>query len=232
MAIYSISDLHLSFGMNKPMSVFGEQWDGYEERLHKNWESIVQPDDIVVLPGDFSWGMHLPETVADFQFLESLPGIKILSKGNHDYWWETANKLEGFVREQNLKTIRFLHNNTFLIDQTAICGTKGWAMTLEGPEDERLYRREMIRLKLSLDEAQKSGAEEILLFLHYPPFLKTGVEHEAFFELLEQYPIKTCAYGHLHGYGGQHAYKGDKNGVTFLPVSCDLVDFSPVLIKI
>ena len=98
MAIYSISDLHLSFGMNKPMSVFGEQWDGYEERLRKNWESIVQPDDIVVLPGDFSWGMHLPETVADFQFLESLPGIKILSKGNHDYWWETANTLEGFVQ--------------------------------------------------------------------------------------------------------------------------------------
>lgn len=232
MSVYSISDLHLSFGMDKPMSVFGEQWEGYEERLRKNWEAVVRPSDTVVLPGDFSWGMHLWETVRDFSFLESLPGIKILSKGNHDYWWETANKLESFVQDHGFTTVRFLHNNAHFVGKTAICGTKGWALSLDGPEDERLYRREMIRLELSLNEAMKKGAEEILLFLHYPPFLKTGFEHGAFFDLIARYPITTCAYGHLHGYGGQHAYKGDKNGVLYLPVSCDLVDFSPVLIKI
>ena len=114
MSIYSISDLHLSFGMDKPMSVFGQRWEGYEEKLRKNWEERIKEDDVVVLPGDFSWGMHLEETLDDFRFLNGLPGIKILSKGNHDYWWETANKLNRFVREYEFDTVRFLHNNTFL----------------------------------------------------------------------------------------------------------------------
>lgn len=232
MSIYSISDLHLSFGTDKPMSVFGEKWTGYEEKLRKNWEAVIRPSDIVVLPGDFSWGMHLSETIQDFSFLETLPGIKILSKGNHDYWWETANKLNGFVKENGFESVRFLHNNTHFVGKIAICGTKGWSMNAEGPDDARLYHREMMRLELSLDQAMQEGAEEILLFLHYPPFLKTAPEHPAYFELIARYPVTTCAYGHLHGPGGQHAYKGDKNGVLYLPVSCDLVDFSPVLIKI
>ena len=232
MSIYSISDLHLSFGMDKPMSVFGQRWEGYEEKLRKNWEERIKEDDIVVLPGDFSWGMHLEETLDDFRFLNGLPGIKILSKGNHDYWWETANKLNRFVREYEFDTVRFLHNNTFLFGKTAICGTKGWALTQDGPEDLRLYQRELLRLELSLKSAMEQGAEDILLFMHYPPFLKCAPElQQEFFDLTAKYPISVCAYGHLHGPGGVQAYKGDKNGIQYLPVSCDLVDFLPVLIK-
>lgn len=232
MSIYSISDLHLSFGMDKPMSVFGQRWEGYEEKLRKNWEERIKEDDVVVLPGDFSWGMHLEETLDDFRFLNGLPGIKILSKGNHDYWWETANKLNRFVREYEFDTVRFLHNNTFLFGKTAICGTKGWALTQDGPEDLRLYHRELLRLELSLKSAMEQGAEDILLFMHYPPFLKCAPDlQQEFFDLTANYPISVCAYGHLHGPGGVQAYKGDKNGIQYLPVSCDLVDFLPVLIK-
>lgn len=231
MSIYSISDLHLSFGMDKPMSVFGKKWEDYEEKLRANWETLIRSDDVVVLPGDFSWGMHLKETLPDFSFLNSLPGIKILSKGNHDYWWETANKLNSFVAENQFTNIHFLHNNAYLFGEVAVCGTKGWALAGEEPEDEKIFRRELSRLELSLNQAIQMGAKEILLFLHYPPFLKDTSEDPTFLELVQKYPITTCAYGHLHGLGALHAYKGTKNGVFYLPVSCDLVDFTPVLIK-
>lgn len=228
MALYVISDLHLPLGVDKPMDIFGKNWENYVERLEENWRQMVAPTDTVILPGDFSWAMYLEEAEADFAFLHSLPGEKYLLKGNHDYWWTTRNKLDTFIRERGYSDIHFLQNDTVLYKNIALCGTRGWTCSENmSAEDEKIYIREVGRLRLSLDAAKKLSPEKIMAFLHYPPMI-TENQETAFTKILEEYGVRVCAFGHLHGAGHRTAVTGTVRGVEYLLVSCDYLGFSPV----
>ena len=176
MAIYTIADLHLSFNTDKPMDIFGTNWKDYEEKIKQDWMAKVTENDLVVLPGDFSWAMYLEETSKDFEFINKLPGKKILLKGNHDYWWTTVTNMKNYIKKQGFTNIDFLHNNSYLFDDKIICGTKGWNIS-EDEEDIRLTIREEQRLELSI----KTGIEhfgkdkEIIVFMHYPPVIKNNL---------------------------------------------------------
>lgn len=227
MAIWAISDFHLSFGVNKPMNVFGKNWDGYEEKLKKNWIDNIQPTDTVLMAGDFSWGMYLEETVPDFKFLEELPGHKIMIKGNHDYWWGTLNKLEIFKKENGFNSIDFLHNNFFMVEDIAICGTRGWEIGSEEfdiEQDKKIYEREKERLIRSLTLAKNSGAKDIIAMVHY----NVGINDD-YVEILKSFDVKKCIFGHLHGKIDNLNY--EKGGIQFICTSCDLINFSPIKIK-
>lgn len=231
MAVYTISDLHLPLGVDKPMDIFGTAWTNYVERLRENWLSVISPDDTVVLGGDFSWAMYLEESVKDFEFLASLPGKKILLKGNHDYWWTTANKLKVFMKEHGWEDVAFLHNNFFEADGITICGTRGWTVPPAGgfsaDEDKKIYARELSRLEASIHAAKKSGAENINVFLHFPPILK-DFQDNPMTELLEREGIKNCYYGHLHMAGAKNAFRGELRGVNYTLCACDSLGFMPI----
>lgn len=230
MALYTISDLHLPLGVDKPMDVFGKAWENYVERLDENWRSLVGEDDWVVLPGDFCWAMHLSEARRDFDFLDALPGVKILMKGNHDYWWDTVSKLRRYVSENGYGDIRFLQNNAFLYRTTAICGTRLWNCPATNgftEEDAKIYQRELMRAELSLTDAVKYNPEEILFFTHYPPVTAAGEVDAGFLELMQKYGIKHVIYGHIHGNARQFAFIGEQNGIKFDLVSCDYLEFVP-----
>ena len=228
MAVWAISDFHLSFGVkNKPMDVFGKNWVAYEEKIKENWISNVKENDVVLLAGDFSWGMYLDETVPDFEFLESLPGRKIMIKGNHDYWWETQNKLKCFKDKFGFKSIEFIHNNFIGLGDVAICGTRGWEIgttDLDEESDKRAYDREKERLIRSIESAKKSGYNDFIVMLHY----NLGMNQD-YVDILKNYGVKTCVFGHLHGKSDFLRY--EKDGITFICTSCDLIDFMPVLIR-
>ncbi len=228
-AIYAISDLHLCLSVDKPMDVFGAIWENYVQRLHENWRRIVAPQDIVLLPGDISWSTYIRNAYEDFQFINDLPGTKIITKGNHDYWWETLSKLNGYLDENGFDTIRFLHNSTYCYEDTVICGTKGYPdpTDLAAPtaEDDKLFLRELSRLELSLKKAQESGQERIIVLLHYPPRF-----NGAYTELMERYGVAACVYGHLHAQSQRFAQQGEHNGVIYRLVSCDYLKFTPVKI--
>lgn len=229
MSVYTISDLHLPLGVNKPMDIFGSAWSNYVERLRNNWQEVVSPEDTVVLGGDFSWAMYLEETQKDFEFLSELNGEKILLKGNHDYWWTTANKLNGFAAKNGWQDVKFLHNNFFVADGLAICGTRGWLVPQgsQSAEDKKIYDRELLRLEASIRAAKKSGAENIAVFLHYPPLLK-DYRSTPVTELLEREKITRCYYGHLHRAGVQNAFCGELNGVIYKLCACDSLGFMPI----
>ncbi len=159
MAIYTIGDLHLSFHENKPMSIFGENWEGHEEKIKKDWTKKVQENDLVVIPGDFSWSTYLKDTVQDFDYLNKLPGKKLLLKGNHDYWWTTVTSMKNFLQENHFENIDFLYNNSYEYENYIICGTRGWSSTEDG-EDRKLLKREAIRLELSLQDGIKNYGKE------------------------------------------------------------------------
>lgn len=226
MALFTISDLHLPLGISKPMDIFGSEWDNYVEKLEKNWQAIVNQDDVVVLPGDFSWASYLEEAKRDFEFLEGLNGKKIILKGNHDYWWTTKNKMDNYLKDNNFESIKILHNDTFMYENIAICGNRGWNLILENDEDEKIYKREIIRLELSLKEAAAKNPEEILVFTHFPPVGETIKDNE-FTRLLEKYNVKKCFYGHLHGESKRFAKEGEINGTEYRLVSSDYRKFVP-----
>ena len=224
MAIWAISDFHLSFGVDKPMNIFGENWNGYEEKIKNNWISNIKEDDTVLMAGDFSWGLYLEETVDDFKFLEELPGRKILIKGNHDYWWETLNKLNFFKAKNGFNSVEFLHNNFFSIGDVAVCGTRGWefgAGEVTGDQDKKVYEREKERLIRSLSLARDSGYNKIIAMLHY----NVGINDE-YIEILKRFGVSLCIFGHLHGKAECLRY--NKEGIEFICTSCDLIDFMPV----
>ena len=226
MAIWAISDFHLSFGVNKPMNIFGENWDGYEEKLKRNWLECIREEDTVLLAGDFSWGMYLDETVDDFKFLEELPGRKIMIKGNHDYWWETLNKLNLFKKENGFNSIEFLHNNFYEVEGFAICGTRGWefgAGEVTGEQDKKVYEREKERFVRSLTLAKNAGHDNIIAMTHY----NVGINDENI-EILKRFDVKLCIFGHLHGKSDCLVY--EKEGIKFMCTSCDLIGFMPVRI--
>ena len=160
MAIYVIGDLHLSFNTNKPMDIFGINWQNYEEKIKQDWLSKVKPEDTVILPGDFSWAMYLDETDKDFEFINNLPGQKILLKGNHDYWWTTVTSMRRYIQEQEFENIDFLYNNSYEFENKIIAGTKGWNIS-EDKEDIRLTKREVARLELSIQDAVEGNIDGI-----------------------------------------------------------------------
>lgn len=228
MALYAIGDLHLSLGADKPMDVFGGAWEGYVDKLRESL-SHLKPEDTLLLLGDTSWGMSLAQAKADFDFLRQVPGRKILLKGNHDYWWDTVGKMTRFLGEMGTSDFAFLHNNCVLFGDTALCGTRGWFFEEDRPGDaqnQKIFRRELMRLEASLRAGAESGAKYLLCALHYPP-LYEGYRCAPILELLRKYGVRRCLYGHLHGPGILKAFQGREYGVEFTLLSADAVDFCP-----
>lgn len=223
MALYAIGDTHLSFSSNKPMDVFGSLWTDYVEKLRLGFEQ-VQPEDTVVLCGDLSWGMSLPEAREDFAFLNALPGKKLLMKGNHDYWWTTANKMQQFFKENGFDTFSLLHNNCHFYGDVALCGTRGWFYEEDrGEHSAKIFNRELIRLETSL---KAGGDREKICFLHYPPVYH-GYRCQEIVDLLERYGVTRCYYGHLHGGSHRFAVTGMQGNVEYQLVSADYLRFCP-----
>ncbi|MGN1250027.1 MAG: metallophosphoesterase [Candidatus Spyradocola sp.] len=224
MRIYAIGDLHLPGAQSKPMDVFGAHWEGHFEKIEQDWRSRVQPEDLVLVPGDLSWAMTLEEATPDLQRICALPGRKLLLRGNHDYWWSSLTRVRALLPEGNWA----LQNDARVIGDAVFCGTRGWNVISETSTDAqnlKIYRREVMRLELSLkDAAAKAQGHPIVCMLHFPPF---GEKREAsgFTELLESYGVHTCVYGHLHGEGIRAAFEGERGGVNYKLVSCDSLGF-------
>ena len=225
MSIYAISDLHLSFQTEKPMNKFGNIWADYEEKMKFQWNEIVDKNDIVLIPGDLSWATYLQSAVQDFRFIDELNGLKIVSKGNHDYWWETLNKLNVFLEDNGFLTIKFLHNTCFDAGEYVVCSAKGYDLTVE----EKLRNRECIRLELSLKEGAKHG-KKMIVMLHYPPFGKNLELFPDIKDILEKYGVDICIYGHLHAEGHKRCINENIDGVTYKLVSADFLNFAPIKI--
>ena len=224
MALYAIGDLHLCLGAPKPMDIFGGAWVGYMDKL-KEGMSVIGPGDTTVLLGDLSWALDLPGAKQDFAWIHEIPGRKIILKGNHDYWWSTAAKFEKFCAEHGFENLHLLNNNAYEYGDYAICGTRGWFVEEErsGQHDEKVFKRELLRLEASLKAA---GDAQKLVFLHYPPRYR-GYECPEILRLLEQYGVRRCFYGHLHGGSHKLAMEGQWDGVEFRLVAADYLDFKP-----
>lgn len=226
MSLFAISDLHLSFAKEKPMDIFGQIWKGHTNKLSCNWKALIKEKDTVLLPGDFSWANNLEEVASDMDFLESLPGKKVFLTGNHDYWWSSLSKVRNAYPQHF-----FLKNNFYDYQGIAVCGSRGWICPNDSfftMQDEKIFKRELIRLKISLDMAVNSGYEQIFLMLHFPP-TNDKKEESGFTELIRAYPqIIKVIYGHLHGkqfFGS--SILGEKWERQFLLVSGDYLDFVP-----
>ena len=234
MKIFAIGDLHLSMGedIEKPMDIFGGEWVGHAEKLYNNWTESVTDDDIVIVCGDISWGLRLDEAVADLEWIHNLPGTKVFFKGNHDLWWQSAGRLNKMYDDG---TMNFMQCKAYIAGDVAICGSRGWICPgTDGfsEHDRKIYDREAARLRLSLEEGKKQGIKKIIGVLHYPP---TNDKHQAsdFTRLMEEYGVKTCVYGHLHGKDVfQNGLKGIYNGVEYRLVSLDYLQAKPEEVKI
>ena len=231
MAIFAISDLHLSFNCDKPMNVFGEKWDNYTERMSENWNKVVAADDIVIIPGDISWATYIEDAVADFDYINKVNGKKIIFKGNHDYWWTTPNKMNVFLSDNGFDSISIIQNKSYIYGTTAICGTRGWSYPpVDKSEDIKIYERERQRLVLSLEDAKAQKAEKIIVALHYPPCSEGGAL-DGFMDILKAYGVKECVFGHLHGPAHKTAPIGIFEGIKLRLVACDFLGFLPTLIS-
>ena len=251
MSIYAIGDLHLSLNKEKPMDIFGGNWKNHEQKIKENWKNTVQDNDLVILPGDFSWEMHLKDMYNDFAYLNDLPGKKILLKGNHDYWWTTLAKMREFLQENKFENIDFLYNNSYLFEEKIIAGTRGWALN-DTENSNKMNHREEERLKLSLQSGVDNfGDREIICIMHYPPIvaeesrisqenvneiennneeaknaaLNKNLKISNYVQIMKQYNVKTCLYGHLHGESHKEAFEGIIDGINFKLVSSDYLDF-------
>ena len=227
MSLYAIGDLHLSIGKDKPMDIFGTRWENHTQKLREGFAALHE-DDVCVICGDLSWGMNLEETVEDFRFIDSLPGKKIILKGNHDYWWCTATKAKKMFAENGITTVDILNNNFFEYKEYALCGTRGWFFEEEkGIEhDAKIMRREVLRLEASLNAA---GERKKLVFLHYPP-LYQQYRCPEILALLKSHEVRLCCYGHIHGKSCGGAFRGWHDGTEYKLVSADFVNFTPVKI--
>lgn len=227
MALYVIGDLHLCLSAPKPMDVFGGNWVGYMEKLKEGISKITENDTTVLL-GDLSWSLSLEDAVADFSWINQIPGKKIIVKGNHDYWWSTAAKFYRFCEQNNFANQFILNNNYYEYNGWAICGTRGWFFEEDrsGQHDEKVFKRELLRLEASL---QAAGDLPKIVFLHYPPVYK-GYTCTEILELLEKYQVRYCFYGHLHGASHGLAIEGLWNGVEYKLVSADRLNFNPYLV--
>ena len=227
MSLYAIADLHLSLSSGKPMNIF-PGWDNHVERLEKNWQATVSPDDTVVVPGDISWAINFEEAKADFDFINRLNGHKVIMKGNHDYWWNSMAKMNRFLEENGFDTITIVHNNYYPYGEYGICGTRGWIKDTEEPADAKVLAREAGRLEASIKAALVGGKKPIV-FLHYPPIFANDYNREIL-DVLFRYDIKTCYYGHLHGNAHRYAVCGEVDGINYQLIAGDFVQFCPKLI--
>ena len=234
MSVFVIADLHLSHTTNKPMDIFGARWENHTERLRENWQSVVSPDDTVIIAGDISWGMRTDDALADLMFIESLNGKKIIAKGNHDYWWQTMKKLYELRDSVGCQSIDFLFNNAYVVEDFIICGTRGWFPESNyGPDDEKIVNREVIRLKLSLDsavalqkecEAQNGFTPPVSVFLHFPPVWLDFI-CRPFVDTLHAYGDPACYFGHIHGmYNAPKEFSFEN--IPMRLVSSDAMDFT------
>ncbi|MGN1350271.1 MAG: metallophosphoesterase [Anaerovoracaceae bacterium] len=229
MRIFALSDPHLSVSGEKPMDVFGCRWNNHEQKIKENWTRSVSEEDLVIVPGDISWGLKIEDALPDFQFLHELPGKKLILKGNHDLWWTSLSKLNALF-----DSLVFLHNSYYDAGGLAVCGTRGW--TLPGitadwdDHDEKIFRRELIRLDAVLKKTSEAGFERIIVALHYPPVDFRGAS-TAFTDIIEKYPVTDVIYGHLHGSDAQkHAFNNVRRGIRYRLVSSDCIGFAPVLL--
>ncbi|MCL2569641.1 MAG: metallophosphoesterase [Firmicutes bacterium] len=226
MKIYAISDLHLSFIADKPMDLFGGHWTNYEERILSDWNSKVGADDVGIIAGDISWAMRMEETAKDFEFLKKLNGHKIIIRGNHDYWWKSISR----IRSELGADFSVLQNDSVKIGNTIFAGTRGWRVPErrqgQNDEDKKIYAREVQRLELALKDVEKKRQEgdKLIAVIHYPPFNSTR-DNSQFTELMEQYKVDVCVYGHLHGKPGRAELITQKNGIKYYLTSCDILDF-------
>ncbi len=205
-------------------------WTNYTERIRNNWQRLVEPNDTVVIAGDISWAMKLNEINKDFEYIQSLNGKKIILKGNHDYWWTTKSKMDKYISDSGFDSVSILHNNYYVVEDTAICGTRGWFYDAEKDEDMLILKREVGRLKMSVEPALKAGYKPVV-FLHYPP-IYNGMECTEIMNVLREYEIKKCFYGHVHGgNASKKAFIGEKYGIKFQLIACDYINFTPMSIK-
>lgn len=225
MGLFAIADLHFGFSVQKPMEIFGENWRDHPQKIIAHWRENISEGDTVLLPGDLSWGMRIEEAAADLDVIYALPGRKILLGGNHDYWWKSSAKLEA-----RYPGMRFLKNSFDRYEDWGICGTRGWLCpndTHFTEQDRKIYEREQVRLRLSLDAAMRNGTEKIILMLHFPP-MNDKQEDSAFTALFREYPIKQVIYGHLHGTAAHRtAFEGEREGIRYALIAADYIDFCP-----
>ncbi len=235
MSLFSIADLHLSLTTDKPMDKFGSRWQGYQDKINKRWRAVVTDDDTVIVPGDISWAIDLEEALADLKFLDSLPGKKIIGKGNHDYWWSTVTKMKAFFEANGITTIDFLFNNAYETDDAIIAGTRGWYVeeklqVTETADYQKIVSRENARLELSLKEAMKlkgDSEKPILVYFHFPPVFK-NFRCDEFIETMKKYKIRNCYFGHIHSnYLIPKTVETD--GIMMTIISADYLDFVPMI---
>ena len=232
MSIYAISDLHLSFDGDKPMDIFGDNWENHQEKISENWKKTVKDNDLVLLPGDFCWSMYLQDAYKAFKYLEKLPGKKLLLKGNHDYWWTTITKMRNYLQENNFNSIDFLYNNSYEFENYIICGTRGWLISQTDSENKKILNRELERLKLSLEHAKnnfKLDGKKVIVCMHYPPIKEDNISE--FVQIMREYKVEICLYGHLHGNAQKEVKEAIIDKIDFKMVSCDYTNFKLVEIK-
>lgn len=224
MKIYCISDLHLDSTGQKPMNVFGAQWDNYLECIKNSWLENVCKDDIVLISGDISWAMTMEQFIKDLKFFENLPGTIIINRGNHDYWWSSISQ----VRNALPKNMYALQNDCIEFENVIICGTRGWELPERNQETSeenlKIINREIIRMEITLVEMSRKRKhnQKVIYMLHYPPF-NTTRQQNSFLDLLEKYNVDIVVYGHLHGTNVRSVLKETRNNITFYLTSCDQV---------
>lgn len=227
MALYAISDLHLAMDGSKPMDIFGDNWIGHDVKIKKNWENKINDEDVVLIAGDISWSVNMKEGMNDLDWVSALPGKKFIVRGNHDYWWEKITKLNKLY-----DNIKFIQNNFFVYGDYAVCGSRGWSCP--GGEnftihDDKIYNRELLRLRLSLEAAVKAGYEKYIVMLHFPP-INEKFEDSGFTQILKEYGVEKIIYGHIHGPSLKNVCTGNRDGVEFILTSCDYINFDPIKI--
>ncbi len=225
--MYAIADFHLAFTTDKPMDIFGEKWCNHEEKIKKNWLELITNRDTVLIAGDISWSMKMKEGMMDLQWIHNLPGRKILVRGNHDYWWTSITKLNNLYGDMN-----FIQNNYFTYNDYAICGTRGWVCPGGDKftkHDEKIYNREILRLKLSLDKAVQDGYKKIIVMLHYPP-TNDKIKESEVIDIFKEYNVSKVIYGHLHGVSKERVFEGNIDNIEYILTSCDYLDFKPTRI--
>ena len=229
MSVFAIGDLHLPGREQKPMDVFGSHWDRHFETISENWRQKITDDDIVLIPGDISWAMQLNEAEDDLNAIGRLPGTKLLLRGNHDYWWSSLAKLRAVLPEK----MHVIQNDAMRFGEYVFCGTRGWnfptAQQSLSAQDEKVYLRELMRLRMSLDHARKLGGSVTTVMLHFPPLFADGIS-TAFTDILEEYSVDHVVYGHLHGAGIKIGFEGLREGIQYHLVSCDALEFDPACI--
>lgn len=220
--IYGIGDLHFDYSKQKPMDIFGDNWLDHEDQIIQNWKDKVKEEDIVLIPGDISWALKLEEAQLDLERIDDLPGKKVFIKGNHDYWWQSLKK----INDLNLESLFFIQNSSYTYNGIGIGGTRGWSSRDSDfftGKDERIFKRELLRLRNSLLSIEKDTKTKIAM-IHYPPF-DMNLKPNEFAEVMKEFDVDICIYGHLHSEGHKHIVEGEIEGIEFHCVSSDYLKF-------